>query len=81
MSRASTSVLSTIASASRPNVVGSIRSVSGSRPPRAAASGPAVDYRIFNGVNGFLGEKEFTRLNEWQGGLWERLQAEVRSEP
>jgi hypothetical protein len=79
MSRASTSLLSSVSSATRQHITGSIRSAS-TRPPRAAASGPAVDYRIFQGVDGFLGEKEFTRLNEWQGGLWERLQAEVRSQ-
>lgn len=40
----------------------------------------AVDYRVLEGIDGFLPKKNFDRLKEWQLGLWERLQAEVQSE-
>nr|ODN95468.1 hypothetical protein L204_04008 [Cryptococcus depauperatus CBS 7855] len=44
--------------------------------------GPAaVDYRIFEGLPGFLPRENFERLQEWQGGLWERLQSEVNNNP
>jgi Fe-Mn family superoxide dismutase len=80
MSRASTSVLGAVAkSAATPRLARSFRTIPGARPPKAGSAGQAVDYRIFQGIDGFLGEKEFSRLNEWQGGLWERLQAEVNS--
>ncbi|WOO77670.1 Putative 37S ribosomal protein S26B, mitochondrial [Vanrija pseudolonga] len=59
--------------------------------PSAAAAAPSsssskgaaggVDARIFSGIDGFLGAKEVQRLDEWQGGLWGRLQEEVRSNP
>ncbi|WWD20103.1 hypothetical protein CI109_104577 [Kwoniella shandongensis] len=55
-----------------------------SRAPAAAAAGvntTSIDYRILDGVNGFLPKANFDRLQEWQGGLWERLQAEVRNNP
>lgn len=40
----------------------------------------AVDYRVLEGIDGFLPKENFDRLKEWQLGLWERLQAEVQSE-
>lgn len=46
------------------------------------AKGPAqggVDPRVFSGVPNFISEPQLARLNEWQSGLWERLQSEVRS--
>ena len=72
-------MLGAVAKSVTPNLTRSFRTIPGARPPKAASAGPAVDYRIFQGIDGFLGEKEFSRLNEWQGGLWERLQAEVNS--
>ncbi|WVO23248.1 uncharacterized protein IAS62_004595 [Cryptococcus decagattii] len=41
----------------------------------------AVDYRVLEGIDGFLPKKNFDRLKEWQLGLWERLQAEVQNNP
>ncbi|WVR08256.1 hypothetical protein IAU60_005303 [Kwoniella sp. DSM 27419] len=41
----------------------------------------SIDYRILEGVDGFLPKDNFDRLQEWQGGLWERLQGEVRNNP
>ncbi|KAL1408301.1 hypothetical protein Q8F55_005107 [Vanrija albida] len=43
--------------------------------------GGGVDPRVFAGIDGFLGTKEVARLDEWQAGLWGRLQEEVRSNP
>lgn len=40
----------------------------------------AVDYRVLEGIDGFLPKENFDRLKEWQLGLWERLQAEAQSE-
>lgn len=40
----------------------------------------SIDYRILNGVDGFLQKENFDRISEWQAGLWERLQDEVRCE-
>lgn len=40
----------------------------------------AVDYRVLEGIDGFLPKENFDRLKEWQLGLWGRLQAEVQSE-
>lgn len=40
----------------------------------------SVDPRILDGMNGFISKTEMDRICEWQKGLWERLQAEVRSE-
>ncbi|OWZ64461.1 hypothetical protein C365_03583 [Cryptococcus neoformans Bt85] len=41
----------------------------------------AVDYRVLEGIDGFLPKENFDRLKEWQLGLWERLQAEVQNNP
>lgn len=79
MSKASTSFLGQVARTATPRLARSFRNIPGARPPKNAVSSTSVDYRIFQGIDGFLGEKEFSRLNEWQGGLWERLQAEVNS--
>lgn len=52
-------------------------------PRNAAASSGAiggVDPRVLTGVPGFVGKEQMSRVNEWQATLWERLQAEVRSE-
>lgn len=55
-----------------------------SSAPRQSSS-PAqggVDPRIFaQGVDNFIQKPQFDRLNEWQAGLWERLQSEVRNNP
>lgn len=49
------------------------------RKPTGGAIG-GVDPRVLNGLPAFIGTEQFNRLNEWQAGLWERLQSEVRSE-
>ncbi|BEJ14196.1 hypothetical protein CspHIS471_0313700 [Cutaneotrichosporon sp. HIS471] len=51
-----------------------------SRKPTGGAIG-GVDPRILNGLPSFIGAEQFDRLNEWQAGLWERLQSEVRNNP
>ncbi|GMK53439.1 hypothetical protein CspeluHIS016_0100250 [Cutaneotrichosporon spelunceum] len=51
-----------------------------SHKPTGGAIG-GVDPRILNGMPGFIGAEQFDRLNEWQAGLWERLQGEVRNNP
>ncbi|CAK9780365.1 hypothetical protein CC85DRAFT_287896 [Cutaneotrichosporon oleaginosum] len=50
------------------------------RKPTGGAIG-GVDPRILNGLPSFIGAEQFDRLNEWQAGLWERLQGEVRNNP
>ena len=72
-----------LASTSRAGVRGLLTGAAGTKSssrPTGAIGG--VDPRIFsgNGVEGFIGATEVARVNEWQAGLWERLQAEVRSE-
>lgn len=52
--------------------------VGSTRKPTGGAIG-GVDPRVLNGLPSFIGVEQFDRLNEWQAGLWERLQAEVRS--
>ncbi|KAL7424924.1 hypothetical protein Q5752_000611 [Cryptotrichosporon argae] len=49
--------------------------------PLASSSQGGVDARIFGGVPGFLGAPEMGRLQDWQSGLWARLQDEVRNHP
>lgn len=46
---------------------------------RATTDTSAIDERILNGLDGFLPKSNVDRISEWQAGLWERLQAEVRS--
>ncbi|TXT13301.1 hypothetical protein VHUM_00668 [Vanrija humicola] len=76
---ASTSRLAT--AAARRGIISPAASApsSSSKPAGGAAGG--VDARIFSGIDGFLGAKEVKRLDEWQAGLWGRLQEEVRSNP
>lgn len=88
MSRPLISSLRTLASSSsrvgvRGILTGSTGASRGGTKAQARPQGAigGVDPRIFsgNGVDGFLGPAELSRLNEWQSGLWTRLQAEVRS--
>ncbi|WWC65645.1 uncharacterized protein I303_108266 [Kwoniella dejecticola CBS 10117] len=48
---------------------------------RSGINTSSIDYRILEGVNGFLPKENFDRLQEWQLGLWERLQGEVSNNP
>ncbi|WWC93060.1 uncharacterized protein L201_008024 [Kwoniella dendrophila CBS 6074] len=41
----------------------------------------SIDYRILQGINGFLPKDNFDRLQEFQLGLWSRLQGEVNNNP
>lgn len=53
----------------------------GAAAPRHAAPGAVggVDLRVLQGVPTFVGAEQMARVNEWQSGLWARLQDEVRS--
>ncbi|WVF68649.1 hypothetical protein IAT40_003419 [Kwoniella sp. CBS 6097] len=48
---------------------------------RSGVNTASIDNRILDGVNGFLPKGNFDRLQEWQTGLWERLQGEVQNNP
>ncbi|WRT69471.1 uncharacterized protein IL334_006457 [Kwoniella shivajii] len=48
---------------------------------RSGINTNSIDYRILDGVNGFLEKGNFDRLQEWQVGLWNRLQGEVNNNP
>jgi Fe-Mn family superoxide dismutase len=60
------------------NILAVPASAGSARKPTGGAIG-GVDPRILQGLPSFIGGEQFDRLNEWQAGLWERLQAEVRS--
>ncbi|ODO00666.1 hypothetical protein L198_02989 [Cryptococcus wingfieldii CBS 7118] len=49
--------------------------------PTHAAGEAGIDYRVLEGIDGFLPKENFDRITEWQGGLWERLQREVNNNP
>lgn len=66
------------APAARSILTAATSSASARKPTTGAIGG--VDPRILNGLPTFIGTEQFDRLNEWQAGLWERLQSEVRSE-
>ncbi|WVW86670.1 hypothetical protein I302_108724 [Kwoniella bestiolae CBS 10118] len=48
---------------------------------RSGINTSSIDYRILEGINGFLPKENFDRLQEWQVGLWNRLQGEVNNNP
>ncbi|WVQ96186.1 hypothetical protein IAU59_003289 [Kwoniella sp. CBS 9459] len=48
---------------------------------RSGVNTASIDNRVLDGVNGFLPKANFDRLQEWQVGLWERLQGEVQNNP
>ncbi|OCF38833.1 hypothetical protein I317_07375 [Kwoniella heveanensis CBS 569] len=48
---------------------------------RSGVNTASIDNRVLEGVNGFLPKGNFDRLQEWQLGLWERLQGEVQNNP
>ncbi|ORY34929.1 hypothetical protein BCR39DRAFT_515659 [Naematelia encephala] len=75
MSRSTPSVLRNLASSSRRTFTTSL--------PRAAVSGntTSVDPRVLSGVPDFLPKANIDRVCDWQSGLWERLQDEVRNNP
>ncbi|KAK8849478.1 hypothetical protein IAR55_004811 [Kwoniella newhampshirensis] len=84
MSRATPSLIRSALSSTLPRPRQTRSFIASASASRAAATGvntTSIDYRILDGVNGFLPKTNFDRLQEWQGGLWERLQAEVRSNP
>lgn len=91
MSRAAPSLLRSIPSASRPtlNPLAPInlsrRSIfpapgSSPRASRPGGNTSSVDPRVLEGLPNFLPKGNVDNVCAWQAGLWERLQAEVRSE-
>ncbi|WVQ66495.1 uncharacterized protein L199_004676 [Kwoniella botswanensis] len=48
---------------------------------RSGINTSSIDYRILEGINDFLPKENFDRLQEWQVGLWNRLQGEVNNNP
>ncbi|WVQ79431.1 hypothetical protein IAT38_001529 [Cryptococcus sp. DSM 104549] len=78
---------------SRPTILRALRALPTATPSssfhttaRALSVGPtvgpgAVNPQVLQGIDGFLPKENFDRLQEWQTGLWERLQAEVRNNP
>lgn len=77
MSRPSLGLVKAVASSSR----STLRQTPRNYATQAQYTGniTSVDPRVLSGMDHFLPKHKMDDLCEWQKGLWERLQAEVRS--